>query len=202
MNAGRTGLAVIALTGAAALGQGTMTFSWTTEDTGNGDGVLQPGESAVLTLWAFMDPEQVGLAGTNYDIAGDARWGSTGSIDHAMNFIDSLGTGPGTLHADNSITGIKAFQLPPFFNMLFYADNPVALYEIVWTPTDYSPGSIGFWCENHQNASVYTDNFGSSVEYAIVNEPGSMRVVPAPGSFVALGVAFGAGAAFGRRKGR
>jgi hypothetical protein len=111
VRANRTGLAVIVLTGAAAFGQGTMTFSWTTADTGNGDAVLQPGESAVLTLWAGMEPEVVGFAGSIFDIVGNADW-QLGTISGYENLVDSLDTGPGTLHGDNSITGSRAFSCP------------------------------------------------------------------------------------------
>jgi hypothetical protein len=182
---------------AAASGQGTMTFSWTTDDTGDRDGVIEPGESAVVTLWAFMDPRRVAFAGSIYDIAGDTNWQTRGSIDHRVNLIDNLAVGPGELHADNSITGIEAFQFPPFFGDLTDPSNPLAIYEIVWTPTDHGHWRVGFWSENHQNASVYTDNFGNSVEYAIVIEPGSMRVVPGPSVLAVLGCAFAA-----RRRGR
>ena len=196
MNAGRTGLAVIALTGAAALGQETMTFSWTAEDTGNGDGVLQPGESAVLTLWAFMDPRPTAFGWSIYDIAGDGAWQSRGTIDRYENLVDDLGIGPGELHADNSITDIEAFQLPPFFGDVD-PSNPLAMYEIVWTPTEYGHWAVGFWSENHRDAWVYTDNFGSAEEYDILLEPGSMQVVPAPG---VLGVMVFAGLGALRRR--
>jgi hypothetical protein len=180
---------------------GIVTFSWTAADTGNGDGVLQPGESAVLTLWALMDPRPTAFGWSIYDIAGDGAWQSRGTIDRYENPVDHLAVGPGELHADNSITGIEAFQLPPFFGHADHS-NPLAMYEIVWTPIEYGHWAVGFWSENHLDAWVYTDNFGSAEEYEILLEPGGFTVVPAPGSFVALGVAFGAGAVFGRRKGR
>lgn len=173
------------LAAAAALGQGTMTFSWTTDDDGNHDGVLQPGETLYATLVAEMDPAPpVGFAGSNFDIAGDLAY-QAGSLVLYENLIDS---GWDWAEGDNSIRGIGCFQLPPFFNPHFDASNPIAIYRIGWRPEEYAPGVVGFWSENHLNADVYTDEFGSSEGYGVAIEPGSMRIVPAPGAGVLLGL--------------
>jgi hypothetical protein len=185
---------IVPLAAAATLGQGTMTFFWTTDDDGNHDGVLQPGETLVATLAAGMDPTPpVGYAGSIFDIAGDAEYQS-GTLRSYSNLIDSGWDSAGD---DNSIRGIECFQLPPFFNPDFVAGNPVAIYRIEWRPDEYAPGSVGFWSENHQNAEVYTDEFGSSEAYEVVIEPGSMRIVPGPGGCLLLALG---GAAWRRRR--
>ncbi|MCC7387458.1 MAG: hypothetical protein IT431_01690 [Phycisphaerales bacterium] len=181
-------LTLPAAAAAAALEQGTMTFFWTTDDTGDRDGVIEPGEDAVFTLWAGIDPSPpVGFAGSIFDIAGDAEY-QAGTLRSYTKLIDSGWDQAGD---DNSIRGIECFQLPPLFNPDFVADNPIAIYRIEWRPDGYTPGSVGFWSENHQNADVYTDELGSSEGYDIVIEPGSMRIVPAPGGglLLALGCA-------------
>lgn len=196
MRAWCAGLVIAPLAAAAAMGQGTMTFSWTASDTGNGDGIVEPGESAVVTLWAFMDPEAVMFAAAYYDIAGDEAWQGRVSIDRFTCLIDDLGVGPGELQGDNRITGIENFQFPPFWGG-YHFGNPVALYEIVWTPTEYGHWAAGFWTENHLAAAVYTDTYGDHVEYAVAIEPGSVQVVPAPGAALLLA---GAGLGVFRRR--
>ncbi|MCC7387460.1 MAG: hypothetical protein IT431_01700 [Phycisphaerales bacterium] len=186
------GLAPIALA-SAAMAQGTMTFSWTVGDTGDSDGVIVPGESAVLTLWAQWDPRQIGYAGSIFDIVGNADW-QLGTISNYENLVDSLDTGPGTLHGDNSITGIQSFQLPPLFNPQFRDDYPLAIYRLEWTPQEYEVYWVEFTSANHLHGSVYTNDFGSSEEYQLEVLGGRIVVVPGPGGLAVLGVAGLAGA--------
>lgn len=179
--------ALAALTlSAAAMAQGTMTFFWAAGDSGNNDGIIEPGESLVATLYAELDPMQIGFAGSIFEIAGNTEW-QAGTIQSYDNFLDDL-TDDGDLQGDNTITDIEAFQLPPFFNPQYIHSNPIALYQIVWTPEQYRYRSIEFFSQNHQNASVYTDNFGTSVEYDIVIFGGQVSLVPAPTSTVVLGL--------------
>jgi MYXO-CTERM domain-containing protein len=172
---------------AAAANAQVMTMSWTVGDTGNNDGIIEAGESAVLTMYAAMDPGAVGYAGSIFDILGTGNW-DTGSVDSFANLVDSLATGPGDLQGNNDITGIESFQLPPFFNPSFNAANPVAIYAITWTPNDYSNRTVSLTSANHANFSVYTDTFGTSVEYTGDVRGGSFQVVPAPASLALLGL--------------
>ena len=175
-------LIAVAGIAAAASAQNTMTYSWTVSDT-----ELSPGESATLTLWATMAPGKIGFAGSIYDIIGGANW-NTGVISGNSNLVDSLATGPGDLQANNDITGIEAFQLPPFFNPSFNAGNPIALYSLTWTPNDYTARTVGVADANHINNDVYTDTFGSSQAYQGVTGATSFNVVPAPASLALLGL--------------
>lgn len=181
-------LTTVALGALAGLASAqVMTITWDITDTGDADGVITPGESAVLTMFAEMDPMQVGFAGAIYGIGGDADW-QAGAIGSYQNLVDSLNTGPGTLGAGNFITNIQNFQLPPFFNPNFDASNPIALYKIVWTPADYTPKNVGFGSIDHVNFDVYTDDFGTSTGYQGDVYSGLIKVIPAPASAALLGL--------------
>ncbi|MFG0244246.1 MAG: PEP-CTERM sorting domain-containing protein [Phycisphaerales bacterium JB054] len=187
---------LIAVAGiAAAASAQTITYSWTVSDTGNGDGVIEPGESALLTMSATMDPGAAGFAGSIYDIIGGANW-DTGSVDSYVNRLNEL-TDDGQLQGNGDITLIESFQLPAAFNGNFVADNPIELYYITWTPADYSARTVSVADGNHLNNSVYTDTFGTSVEYSGVAGSASFDVVPAPASMALLGLG---GLVAGRRR--
>ncbi len=189
-----TALIVVAGIAAAASAQGTMTISWTISDTGNGDGILEPGETGVATLWAAMDPGAVGFAGSIFDLNGDARYADgTHTFD---NYLDSL-TNDGTDMGNGHIVNIEAFQLPPLFNPNFDASNPIALGQLTYTPNSYANGVATFATENHLNFDVYTDDFGTSVPYTGIVERGQFAIIPAPASMALLGLG---GLVAGRRR--
>ncbi len=179
-----TALIVVAGMAAVASAQ-TMTISWMVSDTGNGDGIIEPGESAMLSMWAAMDPGATGFAGSIYDIIGTANF-DTGTVDVFDNLLDAL-TDDGTLGGNNDITGVESFQLPPLFNGEFVADNPIELYNITWTPNDYSNRTVTGGT-SHINFDVYTDDFGTSQSYAGDVSGFSFDVVPAPASVALLGL--------------
>jgi len=180
---------------AAAAAQGTLTYSWSVSDTGNGDGLIEPGESALLTMVGTMDPGATGFAGSIYDIVGIQNW-DTGTVDVYENHLDAL-TGPGNLQGNNDILTIESFQLPPLFNPDFDASNPITLYTITWTPADYSSRLVQVGDTNHLNNDVYTDDFGTSVPYDGVTGMAEFNVIPAPASMALLGLG---GLIAGRRR--
>ncbi|MBK7405422.1 MAG: PEP-CTERM sorting domain-containing protein [Phycisphaerales bacterium] len=190
---------LIAVAGLAAVAsaQNSLTYSWTVGDTGNNDGFIDVGESAVLTLKGTMAPGKTGFAGSIYDIAGDAEW-SAGVVNAYTNMLKAL-TDDGDKQANNSITGIESFQLPPLFNPNFDASNPVTLYKITWTPSAYAGQTVTVGDTNHLNNDVYTDTFGSSVSYTGVAGKASFNVanVPAPASLALIGLG---GLVAGRRR--
>lgn len=181
-------VAMVVLSGAA--GAQTMTFTWTVGDTGNNDGVIEPGENALLNLWATMEPGATGFAGSIYEIAGNSFW-QAGTVVRYDNLLDDL-TNDGTLGSGNHITNIESFQLPPLFNPLFDAANPIMLYEVEFAVYAYVPQTVQFTSANHLNADVYTDQFGSSVGYDVVIHDGSFWI-PAPCTLSSLGLAALAG---------
>ncbi|QKK07448.1 MAG: PEP-CTERM sorting domain-containing protein [Planctomycetota bacterium] len=168
-----------------ASAQGVMTITWSASDTGNGDGIVEPGESAVMTMWAEMSPGQTGFAGSIYDLNGDALW-QAGTVESYENLLGEL-TDDGTLNGDNSITNIESFQLPPAFNGNFVADNPIALYRVTWTPASYDGAFVSI-DSTHINFDVYTDTFGTSESYTGEVFGGLIKVVPAPSSLALLGL--------------
>lgn len=183
---------------AAAASADVMTMSWTVSDTGDGDGIITAGESALLTMYANMDPGQPdgGYAGSIFDILGTANW-DTGTVNSFVNLVDSLSNGPGTLGAGNDITGIDSFQLPDDFNDDWDNSNPIAIYAITWTPDNYNVRTVDLTSANHLNFSVYTNASGVSVEYTGDVQAGSFSVVPAPASLALLGLG---GLVAGRRR--
>ena len=179
---------IVVLTGLIGVAEAqTMTFSWSATDTGNGDGIVEPGENAILLLSAVMDPGEIGFAGSIFEIMGNIHW-QAGTVVRYDNLLDDL-TDDGTLGAGNHITGIEAFQLPPVFNENFVADNPITLYEIEFALVEYFLGTVTFTTANHLNADVYVDDTGTSVAYDPVITGGSFDVLPAPASAALLSLA-------------
>lgn len=170
---------------ATASGAQVMTISWVVDDTGDHDGIIEPGESAELTMWAGWEPAEHGYAGSAFDITGVLNW-DTGTVDAYTNLVDSLGNGPGTLGAGNDITVIESFQLPEDFNPDYDPSNPIAIYAITWTPTDYAARTVSL-TSVHEYFSVYTTSSGSNVFYTGDVSGGSFDVVPTPGSAGLLG---------------
>ena len=179
---------LIAVAGLAAVAsaQNVLTYSWSVSDTGNANGVIEPGESALLTMKGTMAPGATGFAGSIYQILGGTNW-NTGSVDSYDNLLDAL-TNDGVLQGNGDITGIESFQLPPLFNPFFDASNPITLYKITWTPADYSARTVEVGDANHLNSDVYTDTSGTSVPYQTVAGTARFNVVPAPASMALIGL--------------
>jgi hypothetical protein len=180
---------------AAAAAQGTLTYSWSVSDTGNGDGIIEQGEAALLTMIGTMDPGATGIAGTIYDIVGLNNW-DTGTVSENTNHLAAL-TDHGQLQGNGDIMLIESFQLPPAFNPDFDPSNPITLYTLTWTPNDYTNRIVSVGDSNHLNNDVYTDDFGTSVAYTGVTGTVEFSVVPAPASLALLGLG---GLVAGRRR--
>lgn len=178
---------------AAAAARGTVEYCFMASDTGNGDGTLEPGEAAVITLVATVDPDQSanggGFAGSIFDVVGVTNWdtGRVTDFQFVGDFADM--SIPGEVQANNDITGIETFRLPSAFDPDFDFSNPVVLAWIEWAPDDYTRRTVQVTEANHLNNSVYTDEFGTNVEFQatscrLLNIP----IVPAPGSVALLGL--------------
>ncbi|MFG0259340.1 MAG: hypothetical protein ACF8LK_03225, partial [Phycisphaerales bacterium JB041] len=153
---------------------------------------LYSGESTLnFKLFAVMDPEQIGFAGSIFDIRGGHEFATAGVIARRENLLGEL-TDDGNLQGNNDILDIQAFQLPPLFNGNFISDNPILIYEFDWEVTDFFT-IISVATANHLSSDVYVTSSGQSVEYDSM--PTTARVfVPASatGLLGLTGMAFAA----------
>ena len=154
------------------------TYSWQVTDTGNGDGIIEPGEDALLTLWGEMSPQEVGFGASYFQIIGLSLW-ETGTVVSYDNLLDEY-TDDGTLLADGTITDIDAFQMPPFFNPEFDGSNPIPIYRIVWAPDSYADRMVMLTSDAHLYSDVYIDEYGSSIPYAAVTNAAAFEIVDVP----------------------
>jgi hypothetical protein len=132
--------------------------------------VITAPESALLTLWVSVAPDQRanlgGFAGTRFDLRGLAAW-DTGTVDWYSATPQFCNTTfcAGTLQANNDITEIEPFRMPAAFNPSFDFSNPIAICELQWTPHDYTPRTVRFVDANHSTNFVWTDDIGSGAEF-------------------------------------
>ena len=193
----RTAILLLAVVPAAARAN-LATWFWTVSDTGNGDGVIEPGESALLTLSVAFDPVATGLALAGpYTISGEAAW-SRGTVDDRANLFDPHDFfDDGSLdELTNAISDIEHFQFPPVAGEHFYPDNPIDVFAIRWTPADYRPATVVL-NNGAPDAWIYLDNFGQWALYDGAGGNGAFDVVPA--SPTTIVVAFGIALATRRR---
>ncbi|HRQ73654.1 MAG TPA: hypothetical protein PLU35_11555 [Phycisphaerales bacterium] len=185
------GFAVACWAGAAQA-QYTMDWSWTVSDTGNEDGIIEPGEHALLTLMAeWGGPPPIWYAASFFDIVGISGWeDGTLLVADGNDELGKLTNEDGVPQSNNDILAIDTFQLPKFFNPNIWEGNPMAIYWIEWAPNGYSPRTVSGTSANHLYHSVYIDNFGTSVEATPTIEGFSFQIVPAPGT-LAIAVACG-----------
>lgn len=101
-----------------------------------------------------------------WDPAKDGREGGYRLYQHSKNEVPISGLpDEGDLQANNDILDIEAFQLPPFFNPQFWYGNELFLYEVEWTPDEYTARAVRVTDANHLNNSFYIDSIGRSVEF-------------------------------------
>ncbi|MCW5776514.1 MAG: hypothetical protein KIS87_08760 [Phycisphaeraceae bacterium] len=192
--------AIAALCTACAHGQ-VATWYWTVSDTGNGDGIIEPGESALLTLWMAFEPRQDqpggGLAQAGpYDIAGSDTW-SNGVVESWERRLGDF-SDPVAFDSDNTFLGVDHFQHPRGWGYgVFVKANPIDLFFIQWTPATYSPHAVTLDCDG-PDAFIWIDDWGTHLFYTGVGGFVSFHVVPAPASVAAF-LAF---AAFTGRRAR
>ncbi len=187
----RAGVAMACCAGAAQA-QYTMDWYWTVSDTGNEDGIVQPGEHALLVLLADWDgAPPVYFAASFFDIVGNSGWDDgTLLVADGNDTLGQMTNEDGGPQSNNDILDIDVFQLPRFLNPQFWDGHPMAIYWIEWAPNGYSPRTVSGTSANHLYHSLYIDDFGTSVEATPTIGGFSFQVVPAPGA-LALGAACG-----------
>jgi hypothetical protein len=177
-------LLVIAGIATAADAQDLLTYSWVLD---NG-GVIEDGGTGTGTLWGLMEPQEVALAGSTFDISIGANGGDgAGTFD-----LNSLLSFLSAQHYDYSgggvIAQVEAFQLPMAFNVDHDTGNPVRIGTLSFTPNSYDPHEVAIVTFNHLNNWVYEDTFGTVREYAAIDVGATFHVVPAPASLAILGL--------------
>ncbi len=193
-------LAVLVIPASAVSAQ-VATWSWTVSDTGNGDGVIEPGESALLTVWMSFEPRQDQFGGGYaqvgpYSILGNDAW-AAGTLDEFVTGSQFSGFVPFVGEANN-IHNVDHFQYPRWFGYGNYnSKNPVDLFFIRWTPREYTPRTVTL-DNGGPDAYIYTDEWGDRLLHSGADGFVEFSVVPAPASAAAFGVcALGAS---GRRR--
>jgi hypothetical protein len=156
--------------GGAADGQSTsaatVAYSLAWEDNGNNNGVLEPGESAILRVTAAMTPGvntvipfvggQGGPSGTLRGIAsGIFDLTGTGGTQGAFNLDPLAGYGvnpiwdlfgPGGYGTPNGtgLMSIQFGQFPPGSTEVITTNPIVNVWSTLWTPASYSGRTVHF----------------------------------------------------------
>jgi len=186
----RTALAACALSlGAAGARADIANWIWMVSDTGDADGIIEPGESALLTLFMAFDPPQwrdgaFSEAGP-YDILGDQTW-ARGTIDDYDMRLDWFSTDP-VIDGENNILQVSHFQLARVWGDDYDTSNPIDLFFIQWTPGSYAHATVTL-DNGGPEAWIYTNAFGERLLYAGEGGAVSFDVVPA-GPSAAVGFA-------------
>lgn len=183
--------AALAATATAASAQNMVNYSWTVSDTGNANGIIEPGERGVFTLSATLTgPTAPYFAGSVFNVmnSGGLETGTFTSLvrNSALNMNP---VGGGTADPMGNISAIDVFQLPFALGAAADLSNPITLYTIQWQPNDYTPRAVS-GMDMHITTQVYAD----PTSFAAVDAPGIggsfvAQVVPAPGAAALLAAA-------------
>jgi hypothetical protein len=152
----------------------TMTMSWReATSTGgtipNPDGVLEPGESALVLIDSVSFTNQGGIAHvsppigtfTSGVISGfgfgyvdiDGSGGTQGAFNNSIPLANTAGTsgfgirGAWRLSGNGTVTGtgIADLQFGQFPAMIGNSENPILnMFRMLWTPASYSPRQVAF----------------------------------------------------------
>jgi len=196
-----------------ASAQETATWLWdvTTDD---GDAVVEPGETATITMSLDMQPGDdwetvLGFSGATFDVLGGDGAANGSVLDwQVLNELD-FASGPDESFLDGaSILNIEAAQVP--FGP-FKIDDPLDVLEFHWTTDDFGNYAVTY---ESSTANWFTDelvegkvdvlvdpdgdNLGQLALWDAVETSVTFHVVPAPGGVVVFLV--GAGAMVRRRR--
>ena len=175
--------------------QGTATWLYDVT-TQNGDAIVEPGETASITLSLLMEPndpdDYVAIAVTIFDtIGGDGA--DMGFILgwEVLNYLDQL-TGDLTTTDGVSLYNTNAGQLTVFTGP-FTGANPVDVLTFEWAPHEYVHFDVNYATisdiEGQQIVVVWEgENWDvvTAVDYPVTEAAISFAVVPAPPAALAL----------------
>jgi hypothetical protein len=182
--------------GQPACGDGQATWLWDVA-TQNGDSVVEPGETALITLSLLMEsPEyemdQIAIAEAVFDTLGGIGADSGQIVDwKVLNILDNL-TGDQTTTDGVSLFNTTAAQIDG--QGPFAEDNPVDVFEFEWAPVvagaytvDYETYSHGMG-PGHEHMVVVAiaqeDQYDLYETWPVTEAAISFQVVPAPTAVV------------------
>jgi hypothetical protein len=175
----------IGITPALAYADGTGIWLWDVT-TNNGDAIVEPGESASVTLSLQMlaNPgfNVVGISATIFDTLGktNADKGEIVGWD-VLNGLDNL-TGDVTTTDGVSLYGTNAGQLTVFGP--FTSANPIDVLTFEWSPVQMGTYSVDYQTDT-ETVLIWegeTKDTAQAVHYDVVEAALSFNVVPAPGA--------------------
>lgn len=182
----------VAAFSAPALADGTATWLWDVT-TQNGDAIVEPGETATVTLSLLMEPDAgfgpfVAISATVFDVLGDGA-AAKGHIlgwdyhGHLADLTGDLATSDGV-----SIYNVQAGQITTFGGP-FSSDNPIDVFTFEWAPVEDGPFNATYNTdsvyEGHLFHEVYVwegedKDSAQAVIYPVAEAAISITVVPAP----------------------
>jgi len=146
---------------------------------------------SVYAAWDQPAPGDFVFGAGGYDLAADD--GLFTGIEPILGLCNN-NAGCGQIRG-NRIDGMVTGQLhiPPL-NIFGNPDNPIHLFNIEWTATNFTPRTVGVVTENTSHFNLVPGPGGKSINLASMLTPGAASIVvtPAPGVFVVVG----AGAVF------
>lgn len=219
----------------AAIGQEFVTFAWHISDVpglgpSNGNGVIEPGENALVSLHLSFRPEVGGSAIWNSN-GGNGQIGTVAGLELVvcqMPAIANLNTGvwvgvayaPGfnlnvspAIGPGNGLDFIEFGQFPLTGGPAPSPRNDDWFFRATWRPTDYTPRVVSFGFEMYApppaSPLILLDVGETSPGGAIIYRPdtwgynnprGMFTVVPSPAAWLLLTIACGSRARRTRRK--
>jgi hypothetical protein len=186
-----TALFALATFAAPTLADGTATWLYHVT-TQNGDAIVEPGETATVTLSMEMTPFDPGvplnwLANVRFDTIGDdlADMGHIRSWD-ILSGLDNV-VGDETTTDGVSLFGTLVFQ----YHQHYVTDNPIDVLEFTWSPVERGDYVVGYSTTSetldHVPGHVVVNVGEDMFEHWPVTEAAiAFTVVPAPASMLPL----------------
>lgn len=187
----------------------------------NPNGLLEPGEAALLRVSVSFEP----LVGSQLQYPGGV--GTVAAFGGSYFHWHSLGNVQGTWSNYSAAPGFELFPDPTFIlgasqptpshPALPNAANPVqALWEVVWTPSDYTPRQVSHWISGISGTGggqwltsmILETGIDPTTGHPIYDRhsfPPTMGdaiqipIIPAPGAATIMCMALAAGCRRGRR---
>jgi hypothetical protein len=199
------GAVVAGLCAGAPAQEVSATWLWdvTTQD---GDAIVEPGETATVTLTLLMEVEAgkdevFALADTRFDTLGGTN-AANGSIA-GWELLNKLGDFAGDHTATDGVSLFETYAANCFGIQMIPCtlDNPIDVLAFEWTTADYSGYTVDY-ATSTEFVSVWKDLFGDQdyVQVGVSEALISFQVVPVPSIPVCLSSVIGA-LALRRRRG-